>query len=147
MVREIVAEGSMLRNVAYKVVNSALYTVEERKDNGARYIGVYVLSRQGGEWGYKSMDESMGPYYFDCPLKFLDMVPEPESQYAKEWRQKVRAKVRPLAVGDKVRLIDGCKFRGQEVKEVMIQCTRPLIVTTPDGTNVALKKSLIEGVA
>lgn len=40
-------------------------------------------------WGYKDMDESAGPYYFNCPLSYLDMVPDPGG-YATEWRAKVR---------------------------------------------------------
>lgn len=37
-------------------------------------------------WGYKDMDESMGPCYYDCPLSYLDIVNEENA----DWRQKVR---------------------------------------------------------
>jgi hypothetical protein len=36
-------------------------------------------------WGYKDMDESMHPYYYTCPLKYLSMVPVA----SKEWRKGV----------------------------------------------------------
>lgn len=38
-------------------------------------------------WGYKDMDESMGPYYFSCPLGYLAMVPQVASE---DWRDSVR---------------------------------------------------------
>ena len=38
----------------------------------------------------KQMPETHGPCYYDCPLEYLDMVPEPEGVFAGEWRAKVR---------------------------------------------------------
>jgi hypothetical protein len=32
----------------------------------------------------------MGPCYYGCPLKYLEMVPCPDSQYAREWREVVK---------------------------------------------------------
>lgn len=51
------------------------------------YIRCDLLQRSGGEWGYKPMDESMHPYYYTCPLRYLDMAPE----QSHEWREHVRA--------------------------------------------------------
>lgn len=52
-----------------------------------RYIRCDLLQRSGGEWGYKTMDESMAPYYYSCPLRYLDMAKE----LSPGWREKVRA--------------------------------------------------------
>jgi hypothetical protein len=52
-----------------------------------RYIGCHLLESSGGEWGYKSLDESVHPYYYSCPLRYLDMAPVRSS----EWREGVRA--------------------------------------------------------
>ncbi|AZN50026.1 TPA: hypothetical protein ACTL7P_001217 [Pseudomonas aeruginosa] len=52
-----------------------------------RYIRCDLLQRSGGEWGYKAMDESMAPYYYSCPLRYLDMAKE----LSPGWREKVRA--------------------------------------------------------
>jgi hypothetical protein len=41
-------------------------------------------------WGYKDLEESMGPTKSNCPLSYLDMVPEPDHEFAKEWRERVR---------------------------------------------------------
>lgn len=52
-----------------------------------RYIRCDLLQRRGGEWGYKAMDESMAPYYYSCPLRYLDLAKE----LSPAWREKVRA--------------------------------------------------------
>lgn len=54
-----------------------------------RFIRCDLLCNYGkGEgWGYKGMTESMHPYYYTCPLKYLDMAPVARP----EWRDKVKA--------------------------------------------------------
>jgi len=42
--------------------------------------------RYGYRWGYNELDEAMEPYYYSCPLKFLEMAPETSP----EWRKLVR---------------------------------------------------------
>jgi hypothetical protein len=53
-----------------------------------RFISCHLL-QNGGEdgWGYKPMEECMGPYYYTCPLAYLEMVPVA----CEEWREGVRA--------------------------------------------------------
>ncbi len=74
-----------------------------------RFIGLDLLSKDGRTYGYKDMEESVHPYYYDCPLKYLDMVPEVASQ---EWRDGVRAyhakknAKAKIAVGDTVKLVN-----------------------------------------
>lgn len=60
--------------------------------DGVTWIGLDLLQGGGKRmgWGYKSLDESAGPYYYDCPLSYLDAASEPKG-HAAEWRQKVRA--------------------------------------------------------
>ena len=51
------------------------------------YIGCDLLrSERNYGWGYKDMDESEHPYYYSCPLSYLDMVPVA----CEAWRAKVR---------------------------------------------------------
>lgn len=54
---------------------------------------VLTLIQSGGPgsgWGYKSMDESAGPYHYDCPLYLLEMADAPMNDNAAEWREEVR---------------------------------------------------------
>lgn len=72
---------------------NVMYCVHRSGTHGAlkTWIGVYLLDRAGdGSWGYKDMDESMGPVYFDCPLSYLEMCDEPANENAARWRAEVR---------------------------------------------------------
>ena len=53
------------------------------------YIACHLIKSFGKEegFGYKDMDESVHPYYYTCPLKYLDMAPVA----CQEWRDKVIA--------------------------------------------------------
>jgi len=63
-----------------------------KDDKVVTFIGLDLMESGGNEgWGYKDMDESVGPYYYDCPLRFLDMVAGSEPVgYAEKWRESVR---------------------------------------------------------
>ncbi|HBO5711976.1 TPA: hypothetical protein L4712_006302, partial [Pseudomonas aeruginosa] len=52
-----------------------------------RYIRCDLLERSGNQWGYKPLEESMHPYYYSCPLSYLDLAPEQSA----DWRAGVRA--------------------------------------------------------
>jgi hypothetical protein len=41
-------------------------------------------------FGYKDMEESMGPCETECPPEILDLLTETESENAKEWRKHCR---------------------------------------------------------
>ena len=47
--------------------------------------------REGYVFGYKDMDETMGPCESDCPPAILDMLTPTNSTYAVEWRARCRA--------------------------------------------------------
>jgi hypothetical protein len=69
-----------------------------------------------GTWGYKDMDETMGPYYHRCPAKILDLLTEPLNEIAAEWREKCRetiasrGKAQGLRVGQCIRLREPLRF-------------------------------------
>ena len=41
-------------------------------------------------WGYKDLEESMHPYYYSCPLSYLDLVPIDQYGGNAEWRAGVQ---------------------------------------------------------
>jgi len=109
----IAPEGrSTFRAVEHRVVGNVLWTLEEHLVLKHRTIGCFLLSGRGGEWGYKDMDEGMGPVEVSCPLTLLNKATEPPNEYARAWRERVRehhaaksarAKFfRSLKVGDRV---------------------------------------------
>jgi len=75
--------------LAYCCVGNVLWTVWEihpRKSEPYRYIGCDVMDSAHGSWGYKPMNEQMGPWFYTCPLAYLRMVPKVAHV---KWRAKV----------------------------------------------------------
>jgi len=93
-------------------VGNNLWCVHELSD-GRRFICLYLIKgppfgradRHG--WGYKDVDECMGPNEISCPISFLALAqPEPTEGYAVGWRERVRerhAHLSSLKTGVKVR--------------------------------------------
>jgi hypothetical protein len=66
--------------LAHAVRGNVLWTVWEITrlpgNETDRYIGCDLLGTDGEKnWGYKDLEESMGPCQVNCPLKFLSLVP------------------------------------------------------------------------
>lgn len=51
------------------------------------FITVDILEYRNGQWYNKPLDESMGPYYYSCPLAYLDLAPVENAP----WRETVKA--------------------------------------------------------
>jgi len=39
-------------------------------------------------FGYKEMEESMGPYYYNCPERILKLLTPTNNEYALKWRRR-----------------------------------------------------------
>ncbi|MCA9112343.1 MAG: hypothetical protein KDA52_20475 [Planctomycetaceae bacterium] len=55
-----------------------------------RWITCDLIRCHAGDWGYKDMSEACGPFYYSCPMKYLDLVPLERYGGNAEWRQHVR---------------------------------------------------------
>ncbi|PAU54105.1 hypothetical protein BZL41_22825 [Pseudomonas sp. PIC25] len=51
------------------------------------FIGCDLIDSYQGQWGYKSLSEQVHPYFYNCPLHFLDLAPDGINE---EWRRYVR---------------------------------------------------------
>jgi hypothetical protein len=116
---------------------SVLWAVHEvavgQEKAGTKFLVCYLIGydRRDGTYGYKDMGEECGPCYYSCPLAYLDMVPEPEGEYAKAWRTNVREahaakaerkrKMSGLKPGETVKLRDGCT-----PSEITVTSVKPL---------------------
>ena len=70
-----------------------LWVQIEKNDTKERLIVLFLLGSSGRtfqNWGYKDMDETMHPFYYDCPLRLIDTATEPLNESSAEWRNKVR---------------------------------------------------------
>jgi hypothetical protein len=102
LIRELVeayeTERASVRVIAHALRGNVLWSVVEltvRQEGvyrdlapgqSRRHIRCDLLQCCDGDWGYKPMDESMHPFYYSCPLSYLDMAPE----QSREWREGVR---------------------------------------------------------
>ena len=101
LIRRLIAprndETAWVETIAHEVQDDILWSVEQftarqktsslNAGQSRKTIVCYLLDAYGGKWGYKALDESMHPYYYSCPLRFLDLAPE----QSREWRAGVRA--------------------------------------------------------
>ena len=105
--------------VAHRTVGNHLYIVVETPDHdrGPRSIVVVLLQsdRRDG-WGYKDMDEHMGPFYYDCPESLIALAGGVEHGNP-AWRERVMAHHRrrkldipdgtKVAIGDEDYVVTG----------------------------------------
>jgi hypothetical protein len=108
-----------------------------------RYIGCDLLQNGGHNrgWGYKDMCESVHPYYYSCPLKYLELVPEVANQ---EWRDKVTKYHATRKIPLRKGLIVGLKEC--VVPALMVeQVTPKLVGTSRDGRRFAFKRGNMSG--
>lgn len=134
----------------HAVVGTHLWVVFERKGSASnpngepqgplassasaseRFIALYLLrpKRRYG-WGYKAIDEGMGPVEVDCPLRLLNLAGTPQGEYSAGWRERVgaaraeksarKARIKSLRIGEMVTLAPEC-----QPAKVTITSLRPL---------------------
>jgi len=100
IISELITDGQLHQEkgfyrkcLEHSVRGNELYSVwtlcdrdNQEIDIDNRWIGVDILTADKDGWGYKPMDESVHPYYYRCPLKFLKMVTRVACQ---DWRDEV----------------------------------------------------------
>lgn len=85
--------GDKCRVLKSSMVGSTWYGACERiRPDRTTYVfaGVCLTrldSKEYCNFGYKDMDESMGPFQRDCPVSILNMLSPRDDKYAVEWRE------------------------------------------------------------
>ncbi len=109
--------GPRLELVRACVKGSRHWYLIREKESGLHWVGLDLMqgARVDG-WGYKDLDETVGPTAADCPLSYLDAPHRGPVGYAAQWRERVRRfhaaeKARPaLAPGVTLCLSDGRRY-------------------------------------
>jgi len=133
--KEVIAEIKSMypSDMEWSLAGNNLWGLFELQNDTAKYVKgqkvilLYLLQSCGkNAYGYKDLCESMSPYHYNCPLKFLKaaVVESPE------WREDVvkyhsskgtmRGLVASIKIGDIIKL-KNCK-----IKEVKVVATNPL---------------------
>jgi hypothetical protein len=102
--------------IAHRLDGKELWLVEQytspKTGNIESIIVLFLLDSQNGSWGYKCITENMGPYYYKCPVKFLDLAPVANPEWrakvlaAAERRAATKAAIKFIEVGDTLVLPD-----------------------------------------
>lgn len=90
-------------------------------------IVLFLLASHGDEYGYQVMDESAQPYYYTCPLKFLNKAVE----LSPEWRTNVRAyhnaKSERARTLKRIKVGDTIALKNTSLKSVQVIGLKPLM--------------------
>ena len=115
-----------------------------------RFIVLFKISRWGeGNWAYKPIEESMGPFEYSCPISFLDAAqhpfPDGYPEGYSDWRAAVRAhharRNQKVAVGQTVKLTNGREYRVTEVRGRKISG-----IGVDDGYRYTLPRKMLSAV-
>ena len=78
------------------------------------FAAVFLTRRHDGEWGYKAMDECVGPCEADAPRKLINMLSPTTAEYAIKWRENclknAALKSRKLRDGDMIEFPEPLSF-------------------------------------
>ncbi len=89
------------------LVGSCFWMALHSLKTDEKFIVLYLMEKHDGVYGYKDMDETMHPFYYNCPLALLDLTSSLMNE-ANAWRQEMRKqiaekkalKAKPIVIGD-----------------------------------------------
>lgn len=73
---------------------TVIYAAVRGRDNEEEVWGLVLLAeRREGLLFTKPVSEDMGPVEDRCPARILDLLSEPSNDYARQWRERCRARL------------------------------------------------------
>lgn len=70
------------------VKKKELYAAIKDKTTGEIFAIIYLIDLSKGDFGYKAMDKTIHPYYYNCPERIFKLLNPTTSEYANQWRAK-----------------------------------------------------------
>lgn len=94
--RKAEIENNVIKNDNLKVLKSSMigstyYGAIEHIESKEVFAVVILTSTNMKDYfnfSYKDMDETMEPYYYDCPKYILELLTPTDNRSANEWRKK-----------------------------------------------------------
>lgn len=86
-------------NGRYEVLDTAivkrntLFAAVKDLNTEQVFACIYLLRwspKSDYNFSYKAMDETVGPYNYDCPKRIMDLLTPTDNDFANQWREKVR---------------------------------------------------------
>ncbi len=139
----------------YRVLDSAIvhfrtfYAAVEQvdKQTGERQVwaAVILLSHNPGDghnFGWKDMDESMGPCEAQCPERILKLLTPTEYEYAKDWRARCWANIEKRKARRRLPVGTILKYQDREfVIESPSVAGRLMVLEQKSGQRYTMKRS------
>lgn len=91
-----VLKSAMVGSVYYAAVTTEV-AGQPTKVSAAVFLTCGRTRNDGCIWGYKDMDETMGPCESKCPASILALLTPTDSKYANEWRERCRKNIAEAA--------------------------------------------------
>lgn len=94
---KVVSSGEVLKSA---MVGSTYYAAVRNKDGKVWAAVILTCGRHkfdGSIWGYKPLDETMGPYEDKCPASVLALLSPTEDKDALDWRERCRKNIAKAA--------------------------------------------------
>lgn len=86
-----VLKSSMVGSTYYAAVKRTRFATETEPEKSCVFAAVCLTSTNSKDYynfAYKDMDETCGPYNYDCPKGILDLLTPTDNEFAKNWREK-----------------------------------------------------------
>lgn len=135
---------------AIRTIGGTSYCAIQDPADGHTFGAVVLTASAPSEhcnWGFKIVEESMGPFEDNCPAVILNLLSPTDSQYAMDWRVRCRAKAnkRTPRPGDRVRFDEPVPFRaGWSAFEFTCVSIRPARYQTAMGQVVNIPPSYVQ---
>ena len=119
------------------------YQVLDKEKKPEKVVAIMCLiryTRDHYNFGYKDMDETMGPYYYNCPARILKQLTPTDNETALAWRNACQERLdkrkarKKLKVGDMIRFDKALKFTdGSKLSDFIVVKLRPFRLVDANG--------------
>lgn len=144
---EHLINGNGVKTIKSCSVGNNLWCIHEfkdKEDKPVRWACLYLIKgpaygnpNDKYGWGYKDVDETMGPCEINFPYTWLSILTPIESEYANEWRARVKAR------GERIKLMKlGTKWKLDANTFEIIERRSPTAFRIKDQYGVTFRCSL-----
>lgn len=111
-------------------------------DDTRSYVfgAIFLTQISNGDWGYKDMDEAMGPNASRCPKGVLNLLSPTTSENALRWRERCRRPRLQPKTGDRVRIKEAWDPYGTDFEKIEYGRRRGVYRSLKTGTPVRLSR-------
>lgn len=86
-----VLKSAMVGKTYYAAVKKTIFAAETEPESIKVFAAVVLTAIDNKDYynfAYKDMDETMGPYEYNCPKGILDLLTPTDNEYANDWRKR-----------------------------------------------------------